>query len=173
MTHNKTKQLLNNSIETNNQEDNVQNPKQRYSLNNETTKQETNNQHKEDNALRLDENILNKSNERIIYNESDKELERNNNNESDTRSRANVKNIIQSYKDKEKQKVDRPMSLTTKHDNKESVSKDINTRKRNSKETNNSTNKVANPTREQEVKIQKSIHTPMIRNNYTMMNIIC
>ena len=53
------------------------------------------------------------------------------------------------------------------------VSKDINTRKRNSKENNNSTNKVANPTREQEVKIQKSIHTPMIRNNYTMMNIIC
>ena len=66
--------LLNNFIETHNQEDNVQNSKQRHSLNNEITKKETINQHKEDNTLGLDENILNQSNERIIYNESDKNL---------------------------------------------------------------------------------------------------
>ena len=128
--------LLNNSIETYNQEDDVQNPKQRYSLNNEIIKEQTINQHTEDNTLGLDENILNKSNERIIYNESDKELESNNNNESDTRSRAHIENINHTYRDKEQQKVDHPMSFKTKHDTEGSVSKNINTRKRNSKENN-------------------------------------
>ena len=93
---------MNKSTETHNQEDNVQNPKHRYSLNNKTTKEETINQHKEDNTLGLDENTLIQSNERIICNVSDNELESNNNNESNIRSRAHIENIFQPYKDQEK-----------------------------------------------------------------------
>ena len=62
-THNKTKELLNKSTQTHNEENNVHNPKHRYSLNNKTTKEETINQHKEDNILGLNENTLNQSNE--------------------------------------------------------------------------------------------------------------
>ena len=65
-SHNKTKALLNKSTRTHNQEDNVKNPKHRYFLNNKTTKEETINQHKEDNKLGLDENTLTQYNERII-----------------------------------------------------------------------------------------------------------
>ena len=64
------------------------------------------------------------------------------------------------------------MSLKTKYDTEEIVSKNINTRKSNSKENNKSRNKVDILTREQQVKLQKGKHTPMIRNNYTMMKII-
>ena len=81
-SHNKTKALLNKSTRTHNQEDKLKNPKHQYSLNNKTTKEETINQHKEDNTLGLDENTLTQSNERIICNGSDNVLESNNNNES-------------------------------------------------------------------------------------------
>ena len=90
----------------------------------------------------LDENTLNQSNERIICNGSDNEFENNYNNESSTRSRAHIKNIFQLYKDQEKQKIDRPMFLKTKYANEESVGKNINNRKGNSKENNKSRNKV-------------------------------
>ena len=60
-----------------------------------------------------------------------------------------------------------------KHDTEENVSKNINTRKSKSKENNKSRNKIAIFTKEQQnIKLQKGKHTPMIRNNYTMMKII-
>ena len=92
---------MNKSTRTHNQEDALKNPKHQYSLNNKTTKEETINQHKEDNTLGLDENTLNQYNERIICNGSDNEFESNNNNESSTRSRAPIENIFQPYKDQE------------------------------------------------------------------------
>ena len=118
-SHNKTKALLNKSTRTHNQEDELKNPKHQYSLNNKTTKEETINQHKEDNTLGLDENTLNQYNERIICNGSDNEFESNNNNESSTRRRAPIENIFQPYKNQEKQKKDRPMLFKTKYANEE------------------------------------------------------
>ena len=65
-SHNKTTALLNKSTRTYNQEDKLKNPKHQYSFNNKTTKEETINQHKEDNTLGLEENTLTQYNERII-----------------------------------------------------------------------------------------------------------
>ena len=118
----------------------------------------------------LDE--ITQSNERIICNGSDNELGSNNNNESSTRSRDHIEDIFQPYKDQEKQKTDRPMLFKTKHANEESVGKDINNIKGNSKEPNKSINKAEILTREQEIKIQKEKHKPTIRNKYKTMNMI-
>ena len=64
------------------------------------------------------------------------------------------------------------MLFKTKHANEESVGKDINNIKGNSKEPNKSRNKVEILTREQEIKIQKGKHKPTIRNKYKTMNMI-
>ena len=169
--HSKTKQLLNNTTKSHNQEDNVHHPQHIYSINNETTKEEIISQYKEDNALGLDE-TQNQLIERITCKVVDNELESNNNNESDSRSRALNENIIQSCKDKEKQKIDCSIYVTTKHYKEDIVRKDINTRKGNIKENDTSRNKVTIHTREQAVKVQKGKHKPTNINKSTMRNMV-
>ena len=96
--------MQNTSPESHNQENNAHQSKNIYSLNNEKTKEQISSQYKEYNTIELDENMLNHRNERISYKIIDYELESNNNNEPDKRSRAHNENTIHSSKDIEKTK---------------------------------------------------------------------
>ena len=104
--------------ESHNQENNAHQSKNIYSLNNEKTKEQIISQYKEYNTIELDENMLNHRNERISYKVIDYELESNNNNEPDRRSRAHNEIRFTQARIQKKQKAYYQMSFKTKHDKK-------------------------------------------------------